>query len=222
MRRRRAVIYDDDATILSFMKDYFTLRGYEVLTYQEPVVCPVDNDTEGCTQFNACADIILTDFMMPKMNGIELLVAQSGRSCKVSMKNKAIISGYIDDKRLEKVHELGCAHFNKPFNLDEIGKWLDEREQRMDLSQLLGAARKEERYENNNEVMFIMPPNDENLKGIAVNMSSSGLCLKINTPLKQEQSVTIYPGTLNPARAALVRWVKEIGSGSYLAGLQFT
>ncbi len=204
------------------MKDYFTFRGSEVLTYQEPVVCPVDNDAPDCTQFNPCADIILTDFIMPKMNGIELLMAQSGRNCKLSPKNKALISGYIDDKRLDKVHELGCAYFIKPFNLDEVAAWLDERERQMDLSQPLGSSRKEQRYENNNEVTFIMPPHVENLRGVAVNMSHSGLCLKINTPLRQEQSVTVYPGSLNPARAALVRWVKEIGSGLYMAGLQFT
>jgi hypothetical protein len=52
-------------------------------------------------------------------------------------------------------------------------------------------------------------------------MSRSGLCLKTDTPLRQEQAVTIHPDHLNPSRAAWVRWAMKMESGFYMMGLQY-
>ncbi len=223
MRKRRAVIYDDDLVINDILNQYFAERGYEVLTFKEPVVCPIEADGVTCSNVNACADIIVTDFMMPNMNGIELLKAQTKRGCKLTIKNKAITSGYdFEDMGVPDLHELGCAFFRKPFNFEEMSAWLSERELQMDLSRPLGMRRKEKRYESDKEVTYVLSVNNENLEGIALNMSTSGLCIKTKAPLRQEQSLIVHFGQADLSREALVRWLMELDSGLYLAGLNFT
>jgi DNA-binding NtrC family response regulator len=138
MRKPRVVLYDDDAAVLSVLKDFFSLRGYEIISHQRPIACLVNEFADECPSAEACADIIITDYIMPGMNGVELLIAQSRRKCKVPIKNKAIISGFVDEIVLRKLHNLGYAYFEKPFNLDELSAWLDEREKEMDLTKPLG------------------------------------------------------------------------------------
>jgi CheY-like chemotaxis protein len=205
------------------LQQYFSQRGYEVLTYQEPVICPIAEDNVECSDLDACADIIVTDFMMPKMNGIELLKAQTNRGCRLTIKNKALISGYdVEEMGVHDLHELGCAFFRKPFNFDELSAWLSERELQMDLSRPLGVRRKEKRYESDKEVTYMLSINNENLEGIALNMSASGLCIKTKAPLRQEQSLIVHFGQADPSRVALVRWLRELDGGLYLAGLILT
>ncbi len=222
MRKRRAIIYDDDKLYLDLLGDYFVSRGYEVLTYQTPVTCPIEESSVDCTNLPPCADIIIADIMMLTKNGSGLLEAQSRRGCKVPVKNKAIVMGYSDYDKLKYMHDSGYAIFKKPFSFGVISKWLDEREQLMDLSQPLGITRKEKRNQSIKEVTYKMPPSIAELKGTAVNMSPSGLCMKTNTPLKEEQHVTLYSGLAEPSRPASVRWVKKTENGFYMAGLHFT
>jgi DNA-binding response OmpR family regulator len=143
MRKPRAFIYDDDKGILRVLEYFFLLRGYDVSAHQRPVVCPIDPGASRCPSPQACADVIITDFTMPELNGIDLLTCQSRRGCKIPTRSKALISGFVEERDMKRVRELGCVFFNKPFNLDELAVWLDEREREMDLSQplsILGTA----------------------------------------------------------------------------------
>lgn len=132
-RKRRAFIYDDDDCILNVLRYFFTQREYEVVTHQKAVVCPLDAETLVCSNPHACADVVITDFMMPGMNGVDLLLSQSRNGCKIPAKNKALMSGFADNEETKKIRDLGCSFFKKPFNLQELSRWLDEREQEMDL-----------------------------------------------------------------------------------------
>ncbi len=221
MRKRRAIIYDADKLYLDLLGDYFVSRGYEVFTYETPVTCPIESSVD-CTNLRPCADVVIADIMMLEKNGIGLLEAQSGRGCKVPVKNKAIILGYSDDGKLKYMHASGYAIFKKPFSFGVISEWLDEREQQMDLSQPLGILRKEKRCQSKKEVTYKTPPSLAELKGIIVNISPSGLCMKTNTLLKEEEYVTLCSGLPGPARQASVRWVKKTENGLYMAGLHFT
>jgi len=45
MRKPRAIIFDDDIFILILLKDFFLMRGYEVLHLSGPtIVCPLYGD----------------------------------------------------------------------------------------------------------------------------------------------------------------------------------
>lgn len=139
MRQPRVIIYDDDVFVLNMLKDFLTRRGYEVLGFNEPVICPIYEKLAACCEnAHPCADITISDFKMPRMNGIQLLEYQSERHCKIDIKNKAIISAYIDNENLKIIEEMGCAFFNKPFSLAEISGWLDGCADRIDLSQPVG------------------------------------------------------------------------------------
>ena len=221
VRNRRAIIFDDNSDLLSLLKDYFTHRGYEVVTDQDPVVCPECENNANCRNLKPCADIFITDFNMPKMNGIERLKEQSQRGCKIPARSKALISADIDDNKLKSIDELGSAFLEKPFSLKTLSAWLDEREQLMDLSEPLGIMRKDKRHEGKAEVTYMTSPDEKDLKGVVVNTSPSGVCLKIDAPLKEDLPVMIRLYGPGEIRSALVRWVKEVESGFYLAGLSF-
>ena len=138
MRRPRVMIYDDDQIVLDMLKLFFTRRGYEVFDYIEPVVCPLNKKpADSCDNFHPCADVIISDYKMPKMTGIELLQNQSKKGCKVDTKMKAIMSGYSDEKIITQCNDLGCSFFQKPFTFSKLSTWLSEHEKLFDLSQQL-------------------------------------------------------------------------------------
>jgi DNA-binding NtrC family response regulator len=219
LRRPRAVIIDDDIVVMALLRTYFHLRGYDVLTYREPRVCPISDDDTECSLNRPCADIMLVDFSMPRMNGIDIFKAQSSRKCKLTSRNKALITGYSDLLSQSIIDELGCAFFEKPFDFNRLAAWFDECEKRIDLSQPLGIKRKEKRRTCSTSVRYRAQTDADMLNGIAINMSTSGLCLQINRPLTQEQTITIYPSQARPSWSASVKWFKDIGNGNYVAGL---
>jgi DNA-binding NtrC family response regulator len=135
MRKLRIVIIDDDVLILHSLSRWLSKKGYEVLTFNEPQICPLDEKkTDNCIKENLCADIFITDCQMPKINGVELLQKQSQRGCKLSIRNKAIISGSTDDEVGRSIEKLGCSFFKKPIELSELHDWLNKCEKRINLS----------------------------------------------------------------------------------------
>lgn len=222
MRKRRAILYDDREIILKIMGDFFIMRGYEVVAFETPVVCPgYDKDMVSCKKSQACADIVISDFRMPKMNGLDLFKAQASRGCRIPIQNKALMSGYINDGLRDMVQEAGYMFFAKPFSFGFIAEWLSEREPHMDLSQPLEMARKEPRDISNKEIIYAILPSALKLKGVTTNTSPSGLCIKTDAPVAVEQSVTILFGQTGNGRSASVRWMREIERGNYLAGVSF-
>ena len=61
----RILVVDDDALILTALSRILQSEGYEVVTHNDPLAAAQE---EGI-------HVVLTDFMMPGMNGIELLAA---------------------------------------------------------------------------------------------------------------------------------------------------
>ena len=221
MRKRRAILYDDDHIVLDLLQDFFSLRNYDVLTYRRPVFCPLYGEISDCNNLFPCADIVMSDIRMPGQSGINMLQAQALKGCRVPADNKAVMSGYLEDEEQLGMKKLGCMFFQKPFLLEEISAWLDQREERMDLSQTLGILRRETRSFRNETITCRPLEGERVLTGVAVNTSPSGLCLKIDTPFEQGQVLTILPELLGSSRAASVRWVKALNDGYYMTGLRF-
>jgi CheY-like chemotaxis protein len=221
MRKRRVIIFDDEPVVLLVLKDFFETRGYEVLALREPVICAVYGDSAGCSNKAPCGDIILTDYTMPRMTGIELLQAQARNGCKLTPKNKALLTGYMDNRKMKDIGDLGVAFFEKPVLFDELDRWVDECELRMDLSLRLGIKRKEVRECSGREISYtVSSSGNEQFRGIAVNMSPSGFCLRASGPLMKEDTVFLQTALPLLSPVALVRWLQRTGQDDYLAGLQ--
>ncbi|MBI5638880.1 MAG: response regulator [Nitrospirae bacterium] len=220
MRKPRAIIFDDDVFVLELLESFLTKRGYEVMTFSEPVVCPVyGRNGNKCSNIKSCSDIIITDYKMPGKNGIELLESQIQRGCKADMKNKALISGYVDAETIqEKVRQLGCAFFGKPFRLSGIAEWLNECEGRMDLSLPVGIVRRETRHPVSMQITYSLHYQDEPLSGIMTDFSDSGLCLQTCNSLEKDQPIRIRTELPNSLQTATVRWIRKRDDNSYMAG----
>ena len=128
----RAVVIDDEEAIRDLISDILEMRGYEVHASSEPLLCPIYlADCEcPCPSEHFCAHIIITDIYMPNMTGFEFIEHLKNSGCKVQ--NIAVMSGRCTDENLEYTKRLGCHMFKKPFDFDEIKKWLDECEKRID------------------------------------------------------------------------------------------
>jgi DNA-binding NtrC family response regulator len=222
MRKLRIMMFDDEKTIRILFKDFFPQTEYEVLTLSEPVVCPIyDHRSNSCLTSFPCADAVITDYKMPGMNGIQLLEKQVSMGCALPRQNKAVMSGYCDDRLQNEIKRKGYVFFQKPLRFSQIKLWLRECRERTDLSVPLPALRKEARRPISREPARIFGHNVNLLEGAALNVSESGLCLELKSPLAQEQQVFIDSGPVCPCRPATVRWVRQQEDGSYVAGLHY-
>jgi CheY-like chemotaxis protein len=220
MRKRRAIVVDDEITIVIFLKHFFSSLGYDVMASTEPLTCPVYAENSGsCSKQHPCADVIITDNNMPRMKGLELLQAQADRGCKLSAKNKAVLSGYIDNRTVLAVKELGSAFFDKPVELNVLEGWVKECEQRTDLSQPLGERRKESRIPVSPDLLYTVQCPQDTVECSAVDISHGGFCLKLPVRLQREQAVQVASQDHGVPRAATVRWISRQDDGSYLTGL---
>jgi CheY-like chemotaxis protein len=219
MRRPRVHIFDDDVSNLKMLKYIMSQRDYEILTFGRPVVCP-NNDakSEKCNISKPCADVIITDYQMPGMTGIEMLLQQAQRGCKIDIRNKILISADLGIKGQKTLEGLGCRFFSKPFKLSELLACLDDCEKRIDLSKPLEIKRREDRYPANIDIVYAYNSGEKIYKATVINYSNSGLCLKMGTPLSARQSILIKTELPIECNHASIRWVKETGADSYMAG----
>lgn len=67
----------------------------------------------------------------------------------------------------------------------------------------------------------VEPASIENLKGVAVNISNSGVALYVFSHLDQGQEILIRSFLPVDYRKASVRWVREIDEGILQAGFMF-
>lgn len=126
MKLRILVLEDDEVTRKSLallLRKY----GYEVIDAPEPTLCPIYLSAETCSHEDVCGDFLLTDNRMPKMSGLEFIEAQSQKGCKGVIGNKAVMSGFWSVEEREKAEKCGCKIFKKPFHIEEVIEWLEER-----------------------------------------------------------------------------------------------
>ncbi len=138
MRKPRAIVCDDEQSIQDIFRRVLEKMGYEVLTAATPMTCAFyRDDADSCPQHNRCTDILVTDHNMPDMTGMELLEMQHQRGCKLTSKNKALMTALDDPGLKERAEGLGCRFLTKPMNISEITSWVRQCEKRFDLSEPL-------------------------------------------------------------------------------------
>ncbi|HEX9020236.1 MAG TPA: response regulator [Nitrospirota bacterium] len=221
MRKRRAIVYDDDMAIISFFRDFFSSRGYEVLAYQEPVVCPLSRENEeSCDRDRPCADVMISDYQMPRINGLKLIQEQVRNGCRMPKKNKAVMTGLAggESEFRMALQETGCAFFQKPVVYSELSDWITDCELRIGLSQPLATRRKEMRHQVNYEMQCLA--DRDQIQGAVIDVSDNGLRIRLAAPVEPAQTIHIETKfSLIACRTASVRWISKNPDGSYHAGL---
>ena len=115
----RILLVDDEPGIKSVYQRFFEERGHEVISAPNPTLLPVCYERKCAPEF-PCADMVLIDFRMPKMNGLDFLQMQKEKGCKAPSENKIIMTGMPGDLDVEQVKALGCQVLNKPLTFAEL------------------------------------------------------------------------------------------------------
>lgn len=129
----RVLVIDDDADIRNLMQSALSSKGYEVSTLADPSEFPfINNKTCTCPTDSPCADIIIADIVMPKVDGIDFFNHLKDTGCCTLVRgNVAIMSGYLTIYYMNVLNNLGIHYFRKPFELNEIFAWADECRERI-------------------------------------------------------------------------------------------
>jgi DNA-binding NtrC family response regulator len=125
----KLLIVDDEAPILESLKAALKPSGYECVVTQKPREAVEAFKRDGF-------DVVITDFMMPEMNGIELL--KEVKNARPDA-NVIILTGYADiENAIAAVNNGAYAFFRKPLDFRDFMNTLRKLE-----SELSGKKEKE-------------------------------------------------------------------------------
>jgi CheY-like chemotaxis protein len=130
MNSRKAVLVDDNPVDLFYLDRLFQHRRYQVASYSDPVMTPLHR-CKACPcelKITGCPDIIVSDFNMPRVNGVEFVESFLNKGCQC--RHIAIISGdNLKQLDLNRMAKHRTRFFTKPLDLDDFYDWLDQIEQ---------------------------------------------------------------------------------------------
>ena len=100
---KRIVVVDDEAMMLSTLKMLLNLEGFDNVCFFESPKLALADIKENTP------DLILSDFMMPEMNGIEFLSEAKKLCTDVSM---ILLTGYADkENAIKAINEVGIYKY---------------------------------------------------------------------------------------------------------------
>ena len=124
----RILVFDDDTSICNLLELAFAGKGHEVTTYSNPTEFPFFNEHKcPCPKEDPCADILITDIVMPNIDGLEFFKQLRNAGCGPLVKgNVAIMSRHLTLHHMGDLNQLGIHYFRKPLDVREICQWVDE------------------------------------------------------------------------------------------------
>ena len=128
LRRMKILLVDDDPSILEILRDLMTIFGHEYVT--------ANDGLEAIEKLKKDSfHIVLTDMMMPGMDGMELLkyINRNYPSIKV-----IVVTGYDRTFTFTDVIRAGASDFiSKPFDTDELEAKIDRLAREIELMRQL-------------------------------------------------------------------------------------
>lgn len=124
----RALIIDDEPVVLHMLKTMLVRRGFDVTACCGPLSTPL-GACPGCpcTVHPNCPQLIISDYDMPDMNGLDFWEQQLKKGC--ACRNVALVSGKgLDEKEFKRLAKMGVRLFLKPFDRQDLTNWLDDVE----------------------------------------------------------------------------------------------
>jgi DNA-binding NtrC family response regulator len=116
-KRLEVVIVDDEAQITELIKTFIecSSKNSNIHTF---------NDSAEAKLFLSknSVDVLITDYKMPKYNGIELMEHLPKKVKKV------LISGYVSEIAEEKLQKLDAVFFEKPVPMKALGDIITAQE----------------------------------------------------------------------------------------------
>lgn len=105
------VVVDDEIQITDLLKTFLECisRDLDVHTFNDP-------EEARAHLLQKTPDVLITDFKMPKFDGIQLIRLMPPDSTKV------LISGYVSEITEGQLKELNASFFEKPLPMKELGR----------------------------------------------------------------------------------------------------
>lgn len=129
---RKILIVDDEADIISLLRDYFEVNGYDVLT--------ASNGTEALKQSEKAPDLILLDINMPDMDGLKVCAQiRNFVSCPILF----LTARVEDTDKINGFRVGGDDYIVKPFSIEELG------------ARVSAHLRREERHQGTSKARFV-------------------------------------------------------------------
>jgi DNA-binding NtrC family response regulator len=118
-KRLEVVVVDDEIQITELLKTFIqcSSRNINIHTF---------NDAEDARSYllENVIDILITDYKMPKYNGIELMESTNSKVKKV------LISGYVSEIAEERLQQLDAVFFEKPVPMKALGKIISDQQEK--------------------------------------------------------------------------------------------
>ena len=103
---KRILVVNDEEVIRTLLREILMGEGYEVTTADDGEEAVVILEQQ---QF----DLVMTDLVMPRANGVEVL--------QTSKRPVVIVTGYPSVETVVRLVRLGAADYlTKPFNVDVV------------------------------------------------------------------------------------------------------
>jgi two-component system cell cycle sensor histidine kinase/response regulator CckA len=113
------LVVDDVDLLRDFARNFLEMAGFTVLT--------ADNGQEAMTILEHAVDpvdILLTDYNMPSMNGVDLVKRVAARWPKIKF---ILASGYLDEKTQSTVQSHNATLILKPYAINDLIKIITEK-----------------------------------------------------------------------------------------------
>jgi two-component system response regulator YesN len=119
-RNLEVVVVDDEEQITELIRTF-------ILCIAEEIRIHTFNDSILAREFieHNPVDVLITDYKMPKFDGLQLMEAASPQVKKV------LISGYVSEIAEEKLESLNATFFEKPVPLRALAKIITEQQSKV-------------------------------------------------------------------------------------------